>query len=135
MFFRKIWLKLILLYKMFSNDSSVYLKVTESNSCRKQFSKATVIFCTNSLHIYVLKDNLNFTYFWTILTMLLMKKSVVNYFYVSFIIEYESSNLTPRKYMYTLFLSSMPLSHKTTEALTDSSASKTFHDGKALCCL
>jgi hypothetical protein len=32
---------------------------------------------------------------------------------------------------YSLFLSPMPLSHKTTEALTDSSASKTFHDGKA----
>jgi hypothetical protein len=28
----------------------------------------------------------------------------------------------------TLFLSPMPLSHKTTEALTDSSASKTFHE-------
>jgi hypothetical protein len=28
----------------------------------------------------------------------------------------------------TLFLSSMPLSHKMTEALTDSSASKTFHE-------
>jgi hypothetical protein len=29
---------------------------------------------------------------------------------------------------HTLVLSPMPLSHKTTEALTDSSASKTFHE-------
>jgi hypothetical protein len=36
---------------------------------------------------------------------------------------------------YTPFLNSMPASRKTTEALTDSSASKIFHDGRAQCCL
>jgi hypothetical protein len=36
--------------------------------------------------------------------------------------------LVPQTHTYTLFVRPMQLSHKTTEALTDSSASKTFHE-------